>query len=111
MHADAAGLCPPPRRRRLAGESALGSAEVVGSPLVEEAGCTSDQSGLDPLYLLKDIFSSKQFIAVGCQTCRVARVEVSAMQPYRELVHVAEPSLWSFGLLAASGERTCSGRS
>ena len=111
LHAYLARLCLPPRRRRLAGESALDSAEVAGSSLIKEAGCTSDWSGLDQLLFLEQSRSCEDFIAVGCQTRRVAQVEVSAMQPLRELVHVAEPSLWPIGLLVASGERTYSGRS
>ena len=46
LHADVARLCPPPRWRGLAGESALDSAEVIGSLLLEAAGCTSGQGGL-----------------------------------------------------------------
>ena len=66
MHADVARLCPPPRRRRLAGESALDSAEVIGSSLLEAAGCTSDQDGFVSPSRPEDNCSTFNLVALRC---------------------------------------------
>ena len=62
LAADVAESCPPPRRRRLAGESALDSAEVIGSSLVEAAGCTSGLSGLGPPSRPEDSYRTDKFV-------------------------------------------------
>ena len=64
LAADVAESCPPPRRRRLAGESAINSAEVVGSSLLEAAGCTNDPSGLCSAYMPETSRSSDGLVAV-----------------------------------------------
>ena len=66
-------------RRRLAGESALDSAEVVGSSIIEAAGCTSDRSGLGPLYVREDSRSSDDLVAV--RHMPTAPIETSRKAP------------------------------
>ena len=110
LHADVDRLCPPPRRRQPAGARPPPPPTGERSELIEAAGWTSDQSGVEPVWPLEKSCSSDEFSAVGCQVRRVAQVEVSAAHRSRHQVEAAEASQWRFGLLVASSERTYSGR-